>query len=202
MTSTVIDEVQQLAKSGQVRVAYFYCKGTDDTRNSFVAVARGLLTQLFKDNHDLLLHCYNQGNLQSGEAVLLDDDMAKSLLTVALDSKLTTYIIIDGIDECKRDERREICSWFCERVNELPKEELGNLRCLFVSQEDGLAKKDLSMIPQIKMLPAHTNADIRRYVDSWRVKIEVKHGKVNGDNYSLTDTIMSVTRGRSSSCCG
>jgi hypothetical protein len=192
----VIDELQKYAENGQARVAYFYCKGTDDARNTFVAVARGLISQLLKDNPELLLYCYEQGSLQSGEAVLTDHAMAKSLLTVALESKLPTYIVIDGIDECRRDERKDICAWFCNHINALPKESLGNIRCLFVSQEDGFAKKDLGMIPQIKMLPSCTHSDIHRYVDTWHEKIEVKHGKVSHENYSLTNAIILATRGK------
>jgi hypothetical protein len=195
LCSTVIDELQKYAENGQARVAYFYCKGTDDARNTFVAVARGLISQLLKDNPELLLYCYEQGSLQSGEAVLTDHAMAKSLLTVALESKLPTYIVIDGIDECRRDERKDICAWFCNHINALPKESLGNIRCLFVSQEDGFAKKDLGMIPQIKMLPSCTHSDIHRYVDTWHEKIEVKHGKVSHENYSLTNAIILATRG-------
>lgn len=160
-----------------------------------MAVARGLLSQLVKGDEDLLLQLYEKGNLQSGEAILRDTSMAKELLDVALDFDKTTYIIIDGIDECIREERKEICSWFSERVNKLGKDDHGNIRCLFVSQEDGIAKKDLAMVPAIKILPSHVHKDIRRYVDSWRVKIEEKHGPLDPAVHPLTDIIMSSARG-------
>ncbi|KAH7022148.1 hypothetical protein EDB80DRAFT_694105 [Ilyonectria destructans] len=195
LASTIIDAVQGLVNKDQVRLAYFYCKGTNDTRNNFVAVARGLLSQLVKGDQDLLLQLYEKGNLQSGEAILRDTSMAKELLDVALDSDKTTYIIIDGIDECRREERKEICSWFSERVNKLGKDDHGNIRCLFVSQEDGIAKKDLVMVPAIKILPTHVHKDIRRYVDSWRDKIELKHGQLDPAVHPLTDMIMSSARG-------
>ncbi|KAK7431623.1 hypothetical protein QQZ08_001841 [Neonectria magnoliae] len=195
LASTVVDAVQELVAKDQARIAYFYCNGTNDTRNSFVAVARGLLSQLLLGDQDLMLQLYDKRNLQSGEAILLEAPLTKELLDVALVSQKTTYLIIDGIDECRRDERKEICSWFSERINKLSKEDYGNLRCLFVSQEDGIAKKDLAMIPAIKILPVYIHDDIRRYVDIWREKIEAKHGPLDASQYPLTGRIMSSTRG-------
>lgn len=197
LTSTVVETIQTLAATNDtVRLAYFYCKNGDENRNTFVSVARGLLSQLLRGNSDLVLHLYEKGNLQSGEVILLDRAMTKDLLEVAtVDHHKTTYIIIDGIDECGRDERKEICSWFCGRVNRLPQEDFGTLRCLFISQEDGVAKKDLGMVPSIKMLPMYTRDDIKRYVALWHKKIEDKHGKLDPDKYPLTDIIMSSTQG-------
>lgn len=135
LASTIIESLEKLSNTTPIRFAYFYCKDGDPNRNTFVAVARGLLSQLLRDNSDLLLHLYDKGNLKSGEAILTDPEMAKELLEVALDSaQKPTYIVIDGIDECcDRTERKLICSWFIEQVNGLPREDLGNLRCLFVS---------------------------------------------------------------------
>ncbi|KAH7163352.1 hypothetical protein B0J13DRAFT_634582 [Dactylonectria estremocensis] len=195
LASTIIDEIQTLVKTDQVRLAYFYCRGIDNSRNTFEAVGRGLLSQLMRDDEDLLLQLYEKGNLQSGEAVLRDASMTKELLDVALDSQKTTYIVIDGIDECGRDERKEICTWFTERIHKLEKTDFGNLRCLFVSQEDGIAKKDLAMISAIKILPSHVHKDIRRYIESWRMKIEEKHGHLDPAEHPLTDIIMASTRG-------
>lgn len=199
LVSTIVEEIQNLPASKQTRLAYFYCRHGDKSRNNFVAVARGLLSQLCTGNPDLVLHLYEKGNLQSGEATLHDKVMTEDLLNVAITDPLkTTYIIIDGIDECDRDERKDICSWFIDRVNNLPKEDFGILRCLFASQEDGLAKKDLSTIPAIEMSSANTRNDIKRYVTYWQRKIEAKHGELDptGGSSSLVDLIMSGTRGK------
>lgn len=176
-------------------MAFFYCKGDDPNRNSFVSVARGLLSQLLKENPDLVLHLYEKGNLKSGEAILSDPDMAKELLEIALDSRQTTYIIIDGIDECERQQKKLICSWFIDQVDKLPKEDLGNLRCLFVSRKDGHATKDLGMLPAIELRPIDMQEDVRRYIQAWGRKIEDKHGKIDSERYPWADAIMAGTQG-------
>ncbi|KAI1339051.1 hypothetical protein F5Y15DRAFT_416361 [Xylariaceae sp. FL0016] len=196
LASTVIDALPGLCKPYPIRRVYFYCKEDDKGRNTFVAVARGLLSQLVKDDKDLLLQIYEKGSLVSGDAILEDPEMAKKLLEVALDSSQPTYIIIDGIDECGRDERKEICSWFVERVNDLPNEKYGNLRCLFVSREDGPAKKDLGQIPSIKMEPSRTASDVRRYIMFWQTHmIEKKHGPLDAKFHPLANVIMASTQG-------
>jgi len=190
LASKVVEAVECLGN--QYRLAYFYCKENDEKRNSFVAVARGILSQLLMDNPDLVLQLYDKGNLQSGEAILLDQTMAKSLLDVALDSAKTTYLVIDGIDECDRDERKEICRWFCERINQIPKEEFGNIRCLFVSQDDGAARHDLGMVPSIGISIADTREDMRRFVATWHAKMVSRFGQFD---YPLTDMVISSARG-------
>ncbi|KAK4221419.1 hypothetical protein QBC38DRAFT_492123 [Podospora fimiseda] len=195
LASTVVETVQKIT-SNQIRLAYFYCRHGDESRNTFVAVAKGLLSQLLKGNSDLALLIYEKGNLESGEAILLDRTMTKALLQIALvEPQKTTYIIIDGIDECSRDERKEICSWFCTSVHGIPKEDFGALRCLFVSQEDGAAKKDLGMIPSIKMQASNTRDDIKRYVECWQKKIESKHGVLDTKKHPLVNSIMSSAQG-------
>ncbi|KAM7213295.1 hypothetical protein V8F06_011306 [Rhypophila decipiens] len=197
LTSTVIDSLPTLCDPTPICLAYFYCKDGDPNRNSFVAIARGLLSQLLRGNPDLLLQLYDKGNLKSGEAILSDAQTAKELLEVALDSSVKpTYIIIDGIDECQdRQERKLITSWFSEQVNNLPREDFGDLRCLFVSRKDGPAIKDLGMLPSIELRPVDTRDDIRNYLTAWGRKIEEKYGAVDSKAYPLVDTIMAATQG-------
>ncbi|KAI0595286.1 hypothetical protein F4775DRAFT_569708 [Biscogniauxia sp. FL1348] len=195
LASTIIDALPGLCSPSSMRCAYFYCKGDDKNRNTFVAVARGLLNQLATQDTDLLLQLYDKGNLQSGEAILSDPQMSKDLLEVALDSSQITYLIIDGIDECERAERKEICSWFSKHVNLLPREKFGNLRCLFVSRDDGPARKDLGAVPFIKLQPVNTSNDIKRYIMSWQKRIEEKHGELDAEKYPMSNIILASTQG-------
>ena len=178
-----------------MRLAFFYCKADDQNRNTFVAVARGLLSQLVAGDPELLLQLYDKRISKSGEAILTDTKMAQDLLQVAMESQRITYIIIDGIDECDREERKRICSWFCDQANNLPKENFGNLRCLFVCREDGLANKDLRTVPAIKIRPGDIIDDVKRFLISWKVKIEDKHGSLDVQQYPLVTNILASTQG-------
>lgn len=79
----------------------------------------------------------------SSDATLTKEAHAKDLLKIALMNSRWTYIIIDGLDECSREDRKMISSYFQSVTHSIPKKNLGTLRCLFVSQDDGYARKDL-----------------------------------------------------------
>ena len=178
-----------------MRLAFFYCKANDPNRNTFVAIARGLLSQLIVGDPELLSQLHEKRNSASGEAILSDMEMAQDLLQIALESQRTTYITIDGIDECDREERKIICSWFCDQVHKLPKQDCGNLRCLFVSREDGPAKKDLRTVPAIKVRPIDIANDVKQYILFWKTEIEAKHGIIDDRERPLVTTILASTQG-------
>ena len=73
------------------------------------------------------------------------------------------YIIIDGLDECSRDDRKEIVQWFRSLVEDLPTSEPDRLRCLFVSQDDGFGRKDFSGIASIRIEAEDNRGDIESY---------------------------------------
>ncbi|KAI0577634.1 zf-H2C2-2 domain-containing protein [Pyrenophora tritici-repentis] len=114
LASRVIDACRCLP---QARVAFFYCRNTDGDRNALVAVARTIISQLVVENDMLLLKVFETAQA-SGEAVLSSRSMAKTLLAIALQTFPTsqkTYIIIDGLDEYAREDRKEISIWFKEQ---------------------------------------------------------------------------------------
>lgn len=117
-----------------------------------------------------------------GELVLTSSKLAKELLETAFKSCKKTYIILDGLDECNREQRKEISTWFRELVDGLPREEMDAIRCLFVSQDDGFAQKDLSMIPLLKITSNGNKRDIEVYTRAGFLKIQDKFG-THGPKY-------------------
>ncbi|PZC93210.1 zf-H2C2-2 domain containing protein [Pyrenophora tritici-repentis] len=143
LASRVIDACRCLP---QARVAFFYCRNTDGDRNALVAVARTIISQLVVENDMLLLKVFETAQA-SGEAVLSSRSMAKTLLAIALQTFPTsqkTYIIIDGLDEYAREDRKEISIWFKEQVRSIPRQDLGQLRCLF------LVNKGYISVPEVE----------------------------------------------------
>ncbi|KAF2800244.1 hypothetical protein K505DRAFT_229183, partial [Melanomma pulvis-pyrius CBS 109.77] len=115
LSSLVVEECRNLPKA---RTSFFYCRHSDEHRNAFVSVARAILSQLAVNNSPLLLYLYDRAS-KSGEAVLSSTSTAKDLLAIALqtcDKSYKTYIILDGLDEYSRDDRKEIIEWFKEQL--------------------------------------------------------------------------------------
>jgi hypothetical protein len=165
----VVDEARML--KSKPTVLFFYCKQGNNDRNNFTAIARSFLAQTLKQDRELLNYFYQEcGN--SGEAVLSDPGHMERLLTSAFTNSKGAYIIIDGFDECPRDERKNISKWFRNLVESLPPSEPERLRCLFVSQDDGVARKDFAGLATLKITADDNKQDITEYsrAESERLK--------------------------------
>ena len=161
----------------------------------FLAIVKALLAQILAQN-DSLLPIFYEKQARSGQETLSDTKLAKDLLETALKDKKNTYVVIDGLDEYSRDERKEITIWFLQIVNSIPTHELGALRCLFVSQEDGAAKKDFSMLSHIKITAADNQEDIRSYAQLRQIEIEEKFGSLDWCKYNIADVVTARAQGK------
>ncbi|KAI0198195.1 hypothetical protein F4808DRAFT_452139 [Astrocystis sublimbata] len=171
LASVVIEEARKVS---DISVIFFYCF-RNDSRDSFVSVARGLLAQLVTHHDTLIDLLYGEMSTKSGEVILSSSDTAKRLLQVALGIR-KRYIIIDGLDECPRNERKDICDWFCQVIDSLPRTDMDQIRCLFISQDDGVGRKDMSNIPAISFTFQDNRPDIQAYATARQIEIEQKFG--------------------------
>jgi hypothetical protein len=156
----VVEQAQKLMPP--VTVLFFYCKHGQPERNTLHALARNFLLQLLKRDKDLLTYLYRKC-CDSGETLLTSRPLIEELLAFAFKSCERAYIIIDGLDECERDERKAITQWFRKLVESLPATEADRLRCLFISQDDGVARKDLDDLVSIKTGAKENKQDILEY---------------------------------------
>ncbi|RYP90715.1 hypothetical protein DL770_003180 [Monosporascus sp. CRB-9-2] len=76
-----------------------------------------------------------------------------------------------GIDECPRDERRKISQWFRHLVEDLEPPRQDRVRCLFVSQYDGVAQRDFGGLTAVQIKAHHTRADIQQFSMASAAKI-------------------------------
>lgn len=161
MTSFIVEQVRLLSPTPTL--LFFYCKNRDNSRNDFVSVARSFLSELLRCHADVLSPFFYDKFSKSSEAVLNKMQDIEELLGVAMLNCAKVYIIIDGIDECERNERKRITSWFRDIVENLEPPHLDRIRCLFVSQDDGVARKDFDGITTLKIKPTDVENDIEQY---------------------------------------
>jgi hypothetical protein len=121
--------------------------------------------------------------------------LAKELLETVFESCKKTYIILDGLDECTRQERKDISTWFRQLVDGLPRKEMDAIRCLFVSQDDGYARKDLSMLPSIKLTATSNKSDIEMYARIWHQRMEEKFGPLDTKGLDITNIVTARAQG-------
>ena len=196
LASLVVDEARKISNAA---VACFYCKHTDEQRHGALTIIKSLLAQLMPRS-DFLLHYLYEEASTSGDAVLSSFEMATRLLEVAVQTFPRTYIVLDGLDEYAREDRKEIANLFQDIVSSIPKSQKGFLRCLFVSQEDGTARKDLSMIPRIKITRDDNKADIHAFCQEWHERIEKKFGDLKEEIHLVRNVVTARAQGRRSAC--
>ncbi|KAK8053544.1 hypothetical protein PG996_012845 [Apiospora saccharicola] len=161
LSSIIVDELQRLDFSPDV--LYFYCKNRDPERNSYVSIGRCFLSQLLLKHKDTLVPYFYESFSRSPEPVLGSFATIESLLGVALKNCTDAYIVIDGIDECDRGERLKITQWFRSLVEGLQPPWQDRIRCLFVSQDDGIARREFKGLEMVKIERADNRADIRTF---------------------------------------
>lgn len=180
LASLVVEEARKLKR--KPTVLFFYCKHDNPEFNTFPAIARALLAQLLEQEKGLLPYFY-QECCTSKEPILQTPEKIQKLLDTALAHCKSAYIVLDGLDECKREDRKEISLWFRERVDNLPPSEPWRLRCLFTSRDDGHGRKDFEDIDTININPSDIAKDLetfcQRQADLLRVKFQLTTDKAD-----------------------
>lgn len=197
LSSLVVEETQSLRP--RPTVLYFYCQHGNSERNNFFSIARSLLLQFLEQDRDLLHYFYEKA-CNSGEASLRSPARIEELLHFAFDNCKSAYIIIDGVDECERDERKNISQWFKKLVEDLPPADPDRLRCLFVSQDDGISRKDFSGIARIKITPEDSKPDLDLYCQDESDKLRQKLGFPENRAREMAQHVSTTVEGHRSLC--
>jgi hypothetical protein len=156
---------------------FFYCHDGDPTSNSAVGILKGLVDQLLTQFPQMLPPCHTR-RTSSGEPTLRSSTITKKLFEDFCETIPKLFIIIDGLDECEKDERRHVLDVLTEVVGLCDTKEPGKLRLLLVSQDyvdirNGLHSSAISRrAPRILQISDIDNeGDIRAYTRVWVERI-------------------------------
>ncbi|KAF2102281.1 hypothetical protein NA57DRAFT_35425 [Rhizodiscina lignyota] len=180
LASLIVEEAEKLNPSPTV--LYFYCRYGNSERDNFLALARSILAQLLREDKVLLSYLYEEC-CESNETLLRNPERVEKLLQLAFENCKNAYIILDGIDECNREQRKRITQYFRSLVEHLPPTEPDRLRCLFISQDDGFARRDFSGLASYKITMEDTRNDIGEFCELEAKKLQ--------DLFPLTDQRVS-----------
>jgi hypothetical protein len=121
------------------------------------------------------------------------------MLKSALNECTLTYIVLDGIDECDREERKLIVKWFRQYIEDLPaRDPHGNgpdrVRCLFVSQIDH-ARKDFAGLSSVTISQSCNEGDIQRFCHAEAEKLQRKFSISNEETANFSTTVRLAAEG-------
>ena len=152
------------------------------------------MAQLMTQNTHLLPYIYEQRSL-SGEVLLSSGDLAKSLLRAVLECCKNTYIVIDGLESCSRRDRKDIVQTFRQIIESLP--EIDAVRCVFLSQDDGVARKDLSDIPTVRITKDDNRGDIEMYSAAKAAELKQRFGPLDSVGVDVVKVVTAKAQGKS-----
>ncbi|KAE8136488.1 hypothetical protein BDV38DRAFT_272074 [Aspergillus pseudotamarii] len=140
---------------------YFYCKEKVKSRNSAIAVLRGILLQLARQHRELTPYCHAKIK-SSGSLMLSDLSTASGILEVFCERISRLNVVIDGIDECE-EQRKDLIDIFriLVRKNEIYAK--GKLRVLFLSRPMNEVKNAIPEAEMFALEPDHNRQDIQKY---------------------------------------
>lgn len=160
-------------KQRDEHTAFFYCRSDDNTTLTSLSILKGLLTQQVQWHDELLQYFYEQ-RLQKGEPVLNAESTAKQLVkTVALRPG-RQYIILDGLDECPWEERKNILSFLTSLIADIEKMDPSKVRLLVISQKEPDIRKLLQCAEEFELNVEDTGRDIAFFVGAWVCAIRDK----------------------------
>ncbi|KAK0631420.1 hypothetical protein B0T14DRAFT_2863 [Immersiella caudata] len=196
LASVIIDE----ARKRNAHVVYFYCKDENDRRNNFLSITKTLLHQLCLGDEHLTEYLDTEMST-SGDTTLSRISVAKALLEVAVHSKDSLFIIIDGLDECIKKDKKEIISWAQSLVSITGKKgtesegEPGQIRCLLVGQEDSECTRLLKDCQTVRIQPTDNSKDIGAFCQYMENELRKKHPRLQDPEGQITRKLVEKADG-------
>ena len=102
ISSTVIDNIDTMTKSGLASLAFFYCDFREDEKRDLRGLLSSLLVQLShqSDTYSQILSRFYSEHA-NGSKHPSDDQLVQCLKDIlGVSGQATVYLVIDGLDEC------------------------------------------------------------------------------------------------------
>ena len=101
-SSTIIENVNSMKKSGLASLAFFYCDFREDEKRNLRGLLSSLLVQLCNqsDSYGQILSSFYSEH-ENGSQSPGDDDLIRHLKDILnVPGQAPIYLIVDGLDEC------------------------------------------------------------------------------------------------------
>lgn len=189
--SAVIERIQNQAaelRNCHCSMAYFYFND-QSAKQTHRDLLRALLDQLITQEAALSLEFLEE--FSSIDSSQLSTDRLQRYAQTALASYHTSYLIVDGVDECSKSEAKKSIRWLLSLTKSRPDGLDASVKILVSGQRDGILDVLLESEPDISLEASSHSADIRQYCEENSREIQVKFGTSD----ALRDLIVSRVSG-------
>ncbi|KAL4786749.1 hypothetical protein BJX76DRAFT_354925 [Aspergillus varians] len=153
--------IEACLKDPSCITCYFYCNEKFKTKNSALAILRGILLQLIYQHHELVPYCHFKRK-SARTHTLSDLSTAYTLIEIFCERISRLYMIIDGLDECEEG-RKDLLDTFKSLLKKTEGHSPGRLRLLFLSRPLNEIKTAVPSAAILALGPEHNKEDIQRY---------------------------------------
>ena len=168
-SSTIIENVKSMRKSGLASLAIFYCDFREDAKRGLRGLLSSLLVQLChqSDSYSQILSGFYSEHA-NGRQDPSEDDLKRRLMEILKEQgQAPVYLIVDGLDECPNtpdtpSPREKVLTL----VEDLVKLQLGNLRICITSRPELDIK--VALEPLIfRSVSLHDESEQRKDIDDY-----------------------------------
>ncbi len=184
ISAAVVDDLLcRQPLSSPTSISFFFCRDNDaeslQATTIFGSLLRACLTadRLMKEVDDALSQLFSE------RAVPTASDMRDVFITVS-NLAQTHFIVIDGLDECPKQERAAVLTVLHDVVARTQSKVK-----LFLSCRDDVSNDILQLFPcchREMMSPSHVSADIAAFVE------DVVHAKIEGGELAVGDPALAA----------
>ena len=171
-SSTIIENIDSLRKSGLVSLAFFYCDFREDEKKDLRGLLSSVLIQLCHQSYScyrILSNLFSEHG--SGSRHPSDDALVRCLKDILrVSGHSPVYLIVDGLDECSNTSampspREEVLTF----LEDLIDSQLPNLRICVTSRPEIDIKRVLDPLT-LHSISLHDESeqmeDIKKYIRS------------------------------------
>jgi hypothetical protein len=168
-SSTIIENINSMRKSGLASVAFFYCDFREDEKRDLRGLLSSLLVQLChqSDTYSQILSSFYSEH-ENGAQHPSDDELMQCLKDILeVPGEAPVYLIVDGLDECSNTSAmpspRENVLML---VEDLIDSQLPNLRICVTSRPENDIKLALEPLT-FRSVSLHDNNGQRKDIDNY-----------------------------------
>lgn len=181
-------------------VAYFYFKHMHEDKRNLNDMMRSILSQVIDQDPSLLDYVYKR----ICETSRVSSEQVKELVQIVIRSARLCFLVVDGLDECVRDESsrtseaEKVIKWLVELTATSPNAQASDFRVLISSQRDGVIEEKLKVYPtlQLEKLQPHDD-DIERYVRMQAREISDTFPDSEATNeHKIVEKVTTAARGK------
>lgn len=140
-------------------------------------IAKAIILQILQQHSSFLTYLYDEC-VRSGQVKLVSEhdcvEILDTLLGQLVNQSLKVFLILDGIDECGKKDRKAILKFFIPRIEKYDIDEPGKIRAALVSQELADVRTALHRAEVIQLTQERTRRDIHKYADQKISKLQAK----------------------------